>query len=105
MKLEYLNDLTDNGKYPSANPGKLIRLYDFNRAEAKQLIDLIHSNVIIGQKPLELSTVDFITSINCSLTFQFDDIDHGIEIPVSGNDFICRLTVQTFRQMIGYMEV
>ena len=105
MKLEYLDDLTDNGKYPSANPNKLIRLYDFNKTEAKQLIDMIHSNLIIGQVPFNLSAVDFIKSINCSLKFQIDDKDYGIEIPSSGNNFICRLTVQTFKEMIGYMEV
>jgi hypothetical protein len=105
MKLEYLNDLTDNGKYPSAYPHQLIRLYDFTKTEAKQLIDMIHSNVIIDQVPFELSTVDFIKSINCSLKFQIDDKDYGIETPSSGNNFICRLTVQSFKEMIGYMEV
>ena len=41
MKLDFLDDLTDNGKFPWADPGKLLRLYDFDYIEAKQLSKVV----------------------------------------------------------------
>jgi len=41
MKLEYLDNITDNGRYSRADPDKLIRLYDFAKKETQQLINLI----------------------------------------------------------------
>jgi hypothetical protein len=35
MKLEDLDDITDGGKYPEADPDKLIRLYSFEQEEVK----------------------------------------------------------------------
>jgi hypothetical protein len=105
MKLEYLDDITDNGKYPWADPAQLIRLYDFDKEEAKQFVDIFHAHIVIDQAPLDLSTVAFITSQNCRLKFELDVVDHGIEIPSPGNAFVCRLTLHSYKAMIGYMEV
>ena len=82
----------------------MIRLCDFEQAEVRQLIDIIQSDLISGQEPLDLSAVDFITPINCSLKFEISEMDHGISIPSGNNDFVCRLTDQSYKKMIGYIE-
>ncbi len=46
MKLEYLDDITDNGKYHYADPDKLIRLYDFDQNEAACLKRLIEAKLL-----------------------------------------------------------
>lgn len=103
MKLEYLDDISDNGKYPWADPDKLIRLYDFEQTEATQLSDIIRSHLIDDQKPLDLSTIDFITPMNCKLTLEVSEEDHGIDMPEIKNDFVCKLTTKTYIEMLGYM--
>lgn len=104
MKLEYLDDISDNGKYPWADPDNLIRLYDFDQEEAFQLIKIIQSKLITGNESLDLSTVNFIKPINCSLKFEITEVDYGISVPSVNNHFVCRLTVQSYKNMISYME-
>lgn len=105
MKLDYLNDLTGNGKYPGAYPTQLIRLYDFNEAEAKQLFDALHSTIIVGHTAVDLSTLDFIQAVNCRLRFEITAEDIGITIPPAGNDFTCKLTIASYEEMLGTIEV
>lgn len=104
MKLEYLDDITDNGKYPWADPDKLIRLYDSDQKETQQLINLIRSTLINNKEPLDFSNVSFIKPINCNLIFEISQNDYGIDPPSLKNDFVCRLTIDTYRQMLGYMD-
>lgn len=104
MKLDYLDDITANGKYPWADPDKLIRLYDFDQEETRQLIKVIQSRLIDLKQSLDLSSVNFIKLINCRLKFEITEIDHGISIPSFNNDFVCKLTVLSYKNMIGYME-
>jgi hypothetical protein len=104
MKLEYLDDITGNGKYPRADPDKLIRLYDFDQKETRQLIDIIQSDLISGKGPLDLSVISFIKSINCNLRFEIAEMDYGIDLPIFRNDFVCKLTIQTYKNMVGYMN-
>lgn len=104
MKLEYLDDITDNGKYPYADPDKLIRLFDFDQEGTRQLINIIQSDLITRSGSLDLSTVNFIKPVNCNLKFEIVEIDYGIGIPSLKHDFVCKLTIQTYKKMIGYME-
>ena len=104
MKLEYLDDITDNGKFPWADPDRLIRLYDFDQREAQQLIDILQSTLVNNKEALDFSNIGFIESINCKLRFEIAQTDSGIGILTLKNDFVCRLTTQAYRQMIGYME-
>lgn len=46
MKLEYLNDISDGGKYEDVVSENLIRLFDFDRAEVAKLIFLIETKII-----------------------------------------------------------
>lgn len=103
MKLEYLDDISGGGKYPYADPDKLIRLYDFDQSEAQKLIDNIQLEVINRNSSLDLSTIKFIEPLNCNLKFTVSIIDLGINASPN-NDFICKLTVQSYYAMIGIME-
>ena len=104
MKLEFLDDITDNGKYPYADPDKLIRLYDFNQSETQQLIDIIQSRIITNNESLDLSTLDFIQTENCNLRFEIGSVDIGIK-PSINNKFVCNLTVESYKTMVDYMKV
>lgn len=103
MKLEYLDNISDNGKYPWADPDKLIRLYDFTPMEAGQLITAIEETIISGKGPLDLHSLPFVQPVNCSLQLKIAESDYGIDLPPEGYDFLCRLTRQTYENMVGYM--
>ncbi len=59
MELDYIenvNDLEEN----------VVRLYNFDKAEAIKFRDLIKDIIIDKKKKLDLSEVDFITPRNCN---------------------------------------
>ena len=45
MKPDYLDDVTNGGKYLPADPDKLLRLYDFDYYELKKLQHAIQENL------------------------------------------------------------
>jgi hypothetical protein len=104
MKLEYLDNISDGGKYKDVVSENLIRLYDFEQKETKQLIELIYQRLIIGKQNIDLKTLDFIQPVNCHLTLQVSSSDKGIMKTDSPNFFTCRLTKQTFITAIEYMK-
>lgn len=103
MKLEYLDDISDNGKYPWADPDKLIRLYDFTPTEVDQLMRAIQERIISGKGALDLPSLPYVQPINCSLRLVIAEADYGVDISQDGYDFVCRLTMQTYENMLGYM--
>ena len=103
MKLEFLDDISGNGKYPWAEPDKLIRLYSFDQVEAKQLIELIETRVINRREHVDLSSLDFIQPLNCSLIFGISSADEGIDDSPDRN-FNCMLSIDAYKRMVGYMS-
>lgn len=103
MKLEYLEDITDWGRYPAVDPDKLIRLFSFDHAEAEKLINIIRLWIIHKSESVDVSTLPFVQPINCSLLFEISSTDLGID-PSSENRFVCRLSMEGYRRMIGYMS-
>jgi hypothetical protein len=73
MKLEYLNDLTDGGKYIAIPSENLIRLYDFESQEATLLQQAIKREIIENNKSLELANLNFIAPLNCALTLRINE--------------------------------
>ena len=62
MELDYIenvNGLDEN----------IVRLYNFDKAEAILFRDLLKETIIDKRQKLDLSQVDFITSRNCNLIF------------------------------------
>jgi hypothetical protein len=103
MKLDFLDDLTDGGKYPDADPAELVRIYEFEAEEVGLLIKSIQSVVIDKQEPLEVSALPFIHLLNCSLVFKISAADTGIN-PSPENKFVCLLSIETYRMMVNYMQ-
>jgi len=99
MKLEFLDDITDGGRYPLADPKKLIRLFSFDHEEAEKLRNVIQFWIVNKGESLEISALGWVKSINCNLTFEISSEDSGIEFS-STNNFVCRLAIERYREMI-----
>jgi len=104
MKLEYLDDITDNGKYPYADPTKLIRLYDFDQNEAACLKRLIESKLLSDRVEVDISNEDFVETQNCTLKFQLASEDYGIDLPSDNRSFVCKLRMETYQTMTAIIS-
>jgi len=104
MKLEYLHDLTANGKFPNVISENLIRLWDFDLTEAKLFYNLIKNfakNHNVDQ--LKLHEEGFITPINCNLTLIKDQNNIGIS-RISEFEFVCKLTNVEYLDMAEFIK-
>jgi hypothetical protein len=104
MKLEYLNDISDGGKYKDVVSENLIRLYDFDQNETLQLAELFYKQLAIVGQSLELTSVAFIQSINCKLTLELSSKDEGVLRTEKVDEFICKLTKSTLTEAIENMK-
>jgi hypothetical protein len=106
MKLDYLNDVTDDGKYPSAEPAKLLRLYDFEISELLKLRQEIKRNFVEeNSNELTISNLDFIKAINCALTLHLANCDLGIKLSSKHNhEFVGSFSKETFVNMIKKID-
>jgi hypothetical protein len=103
MKIEFLDDISDGGRFPDADPNQLVRLYDFDNLQANMLRQTIQKVILENNKEVDLTTLDFIQAVNCNLTLQISDTDKGIT--TSDNKyFVCNLTVKKYGEMIFLME-
>jgi hypothetical protein len=101
MKLEYLDDISDGGKYPGADPDKLIRLYDFDLIELEKLKRAIQKNLIDKGNELVISNLSYVQPLNCTLTFLVSDLDLGVKFPPEkGNNFFGRFSKHNYRDML-----
>lgn len=104
MKLEYLHDMTANGKFTNVVSENLIRLWDFGPKESKQFQDVIRDFVHCEQKQqLALHEQDFIEPINCKLTLRKDAKNNGIE-RLNEDEFICNLNEEAYAHMTDLVE-
>ncbi len=96
MKLDYIdnyNELQEN----------LVRLYNFDMAEAIKFRDLLIDVVINKKQKLDLSQVDFIEPRNCNLIFGLFKTDEGI-LTKDNQNFFCILTLEGFKNMVKLIE-
>ena len=103
MKVEFLDDISDDGHYPLTDPNRLIRLYDFDLEEALKFRDAIQGKLIDGRKSLKLADEPYITQISCTLELRIAKSDAGI----TTSDFInfyCDLTSGGYKHMLWMME-
>lgn len=105
MKLEYLDDISEGGKYKQVVSENLIRLYHPEEGEAEQLIILIKRHLIDGNGALDLSTLNFIQSLNCRLTLEVSTESEGVIKITDDNTFVCRLTKPDHEDMIEMIEL
>ena len=104
MKLEYLDNISDSGRYKNVVSENLIRLYDFNQKETKELADLIYQKIIVDKEKLELTSIEFIKPVNCQLTLQLSTFDKGITKTDNEDLFMCDLTQQSYLTAIECMK-
>ena len=91
--IENVNGLDEN----------VVRLYNFDKAEAIKFRDLITETIIDKKQKLDLSQVDFIAPRNCNLIFGLFKSDEGI-LTKDNQTFFCILTLEGFRNMIKLIE-
>jgi len=103
MKVEFLDDITDNGRYPDADPDMLIRLYSFDQIEASKLRAAIQFQLVERNDVLDLSTLDFIQTENCTLRFEISKQKKGIE-PSFDRNFVCQMSIEDYENMISIIE-
>jgi hypothetical protein len=103
MKLEFLGDISEGGKFKSVISDNLVRLYDFTEEETDKLTGLINTVLIEKGEELNLAKVDFITAINCELTLTIADDYIGIA-RLSSSLFKGTFTKENYQEMIEMME-
>jgi hypothetical protein len=103
MKLEFLDDLTDGGKYVNVVSERLIRIYDFDERQALSLKEVIEKELLGRQKEISFSSLDFVELLNCNLTLKLSSIDRGITMADNG-DFECFLTDAAYKEMTYLIE-
>lgn len=96
MQLDYLDN------YNGLNEN-IVRLFDFNKAEAIQFRDLIQNTVVNNKQKLDLSQIDYINTENYNLIFGLFKTDEGI-LTKDKQTFFCILTMDGFQKMIQLLE-
>jgi hypothetical protein len=96
MELDYIENV--NGLEQN-----IVRLYNFNKAEAIQFRELIKDTIIAKRQKLDLSQVDFVTPRNCNLIFGLFKSDEGI-ITQDNKTLFCILTLKSFINMVKLIE-
>jgi hypothetical protein len=96
MELDYIENV--NGLEQN-----IVRLYNFNKAEAIQFRDLIQDTIVSKRQKLDLSRVAFITPRNCNLIFGLFKSDEGI-MTKDNETFFCVLTFEGFKKMVRLLE-
>ena len=96
MELDYIenvNGLDEN----------IVRLFNFNKAEAILFRDLLKEMIIEKKQKLDLSQIDFINTTNYNLIFGLFKSDEGI-LTKDKETFFCILTIEGFIKMINLLE-
>lgn len=96
MKLDYIKDY--NGLEEN-----IVRLFDFNKAEAIKFRNILKETVIDKKQKLDVSQVDFMDTENYNLIFGLFKTDEGI-LTKDNQTFFCVLTIESFRKMIRLLE-
>ena len=96
MEIDYLDDINGHDQ-------NIVRLYNFNKAEAILFRDLLKETIIKNRQKLDVSKVDFIESRNCNLIFGLFKSDEGI-LTKDNETFFCILTIEGFNKMIELIE-
>jgi hypothetical protein len=103
MKLEFLDDISDGGRFRQVVSDGLVRLYEFDRNQATRLRDRIVTEILEGSRALDLSSVDFIEGVNCALVFTISEEDEGLKTKDKVH-FECALTIASYLRMVQLMQ-
>lgn len=95
MKLEFLKNINGYGEHA-------VRLSDFNSAQALSFRQAIDRLIERGEK-IDLSSLDFIEPVNCTLILRISSEDQGITYSEK-KEFFCDLTVGSYRDMLDLLQ-
>ena len=104
MKIDFLLDMTDGGKYPHADPVNLIRIFDFTVEEANLFAKAMDYNLLTLGSTLQVDKLDFVESIKCTLRFELSSEDLGMLLPDDHSTFICRLTRASYINILDIID-
>ena len=96
MELDYIENIDGHDQ-------NIVRLYNFDKAEAILFRDLIVDTIIDKKQKLDLATLDFITPRNCNLIFGLFKTDEGI-LTKDNETFFCILTLEGITNMVRLLE-
>jgi len=96
MELDYIPKINEFGE-------SILRLYNFDKAEAIKFRNLIQNIIVDRNQRLDLSQVDFIERRNCNLILGIFKSDEGI-LSKDMETFYCMLTLDGFVAMLKILE-
>lgn len=96
MELDFIDNVNEYGE-------NVVRLYNFDQAEAIKFRNLIVDQIIIKNQRLNLSEIDFIYTRNCNLILGLFSTDEGI-ISTDNETFYCALTIEGYTTMVKLLE-
>jgi len=96
MQLDFIENI-------NAYEESVVRLYDFDKAQAIQFRDLIQHGIVDNKFKLNLSSFDFIEARNCNLIMGIGNDDEGI-ISADNETFYCILSLESYKKMILLLE-
>ena len=92
MELDYRENINEFGD-------NIVRLYNFDKAQAIEFSQLIKEVVVDRKQKLDLSKVPFIKPRNCNLIFGLFHTDEGI-LSSDNETFYCVLTLNSYYTML-----
>ena len=98
MKIQHLTGIN-----PDFKDDDLIRLFDFDPIEAKKFQSIIKDNILEMGLSIDLTNLDFIHSVNCSLTLKLGNQDSGIQ-RIEETKYECELAKSSYRNMVDLIE-
>lgn len=95
MQLDYIHNINNSGEH-------MIRLYNFDMAQAIQFRNNIQEHILKNKRSLSLHDLPFIEARNCELTLRIADDDIGI-VTEDTVLFFCDLTLEGFQEMVDLL--
>ena len=95
MKLEYLDNIGIDES--------IIRLFNFDKLQAHELKNAIIKNLVNEGIELNINKLSFISAVNCQLILRLSINDIGITTG-DKEEFVCDLTIDSYKQMLQLME-
>jgi hypothetical protein len=99
MQLEFLDDISDDGRYAQVVSERLLRLYDFDTKEANEFKQVIQAMISGEKKEVDLASLAFINPVNCNLVLRISEMNEGI-ITTDNINFTCNLTPSSYENML-----
>jgi len=96
MQLDYIENINEYGE-------NVVRLYDFDKAQAIKFKELISDVIVTKKQKLNLSEIDFIKNRNCNLIMGLFKTNEGI-LSNDNYTFYCVLTLNAYIKMLEILE-